>query len=154
LRKPLSTVTSRGSQQQLVAVSLAQLSDLSEEEAAGAERVAAFLMRYYGSGGQFTDLREPMATITTKARMALVLVHIDGQSHVLVDIGMRMLEPHELYAAQGFPEGYIFDRGADGCPLTKTSMIRMVGNSVCPKLMQALYESLLSVEATHMALAA
>ena len=154
LRKPLSTVTSRGSQQQLVAVSLAQLSDLSEEEAAGAERVAAFLMRYYGSGGQFTDLREPMATITTKARMALVLVHIDGQSHVLVDIGMRMLEPHELYAAQGFPEGYIFDRGGDGCPLTKTSMIRMVGNSVCPKLMQALYESLLSVEATHMALAA
>lgn len=154
LRKPVSTVTSRGSQQQLVAVSLAQLSDLSEEQAAGAERVAAFLMRYYGSGGQFTDLHEPMATITTKARMALVLVHIDGRSHVLVDLGMRMLEPHELYAAQGFPEGYIFDRGADGRPLTKTSMIRMVGNSVCPKLMQALYESLLSVEHAPMALAA
>lgn len=146
LRKPVSTITSKGSQQQLVAVELAHLPDLTDEQAAGAERVAAFLMRYYGTGGQYTNLLEPMATITTKARMALVLVHIDGKGMVITDIGMRMLEPHELYAAQGFPAGYIFDRGADGKPLTKTAMIRMVGNSVCPRLMQALYESLLSAE--------
>lgn len=45
-----------------------------------------------------------------------------------------MLTPRELYRAQGFPEGYQIDFGADGKPLTKTAQVRMCGNSVCPPL--------------------
>lgn len=72
----------------------------------------------------------------------LVTVSIGEQDHVLTDIGMRMLQPHELYAAQGFPPGYIHDQGrdADGNPitLTKTAQVCMCGNSVCPPLATAL----------------
>jgi len=59
-------------------------------------------------------------------------------------IGMRMLQPHELYAAQGFPTGYVHDHGidADGnrVTLTKTTQVRMCGNSVCPPLATVLVE--------------
>ncbi|HYE38621.1 MAG TPA: DNA cytosine methyltransferase, partial [Ramlibacter sp.] len=58
--------------------------------------------------------------------------------YAIVDIGMRMLAPRELYRAQGFPESYIIDRGADGRALTKTAQVRMCGNSVCPPLARAI----------------
>lgn len=155
LRQPLTTLTNTGSQQQLVRAELVEvegdedvdlaLKGLSQEQAAGARKVAAFLMRYYGSGGQYGDLREPMATVTTKARLALVVVHYDDRTFVITDIGMRMLEPKELYAGQGMPKGYVFDRRDDGTELTKTAQIRMVGNSVSPLPMEALYQSILSV---------
>jgi DNA (cytosine-5)-methyltransferase 1 len=51
---------------------------------------------------------------------------------VIVDIGLRMLTPRELYAAQGFPADYKIDRGHDGRVFTKTAQVRMVGNSVSP----------------------
>lgn len=105
---------------------------LSPEKAAGAERVAAFLMRYYGEGGQWSDLRDPMTTITTKDRMALVTVTIKGSPYVIVDIGLRMLEPRELFRAQDFPDSYIIDRGHDGRRFSKAAQVRMVGNSVDP----------------------
>lgn len=47
---------------------------------------------------------------------------------------MRMLQPHELYIAQGFPANYRIDKCADGKPLTKTAQVRMCGNSVCPPM--------------------
>lgn len=59
-------------------------------------------------------------------------------AYIIVDIGMRMLAPRELYRAQGFPEDYIIDRTADGKPLTKTAQVRMCGNSVCPPLSRAI----------------
>lgn len=105
---------------------------LSPDQAAGAERVAAFLMRYYGEGGQWSDLRDPMTTITTKDRMALVTVSIRGTPYVIVDIGLRMLDPRELFRAQDFPDSYIIDRGHDGRRFTKSAQVRMVGNSVDP----------------------
>jgi DNA (cytosine-5)-methyltransferase 1 len=77
-----------------------------------------------------------MHTLTAKARMGLVMV--EGQAYQITDIGMRMLLPRELFRAQGFPEGYIIDRGADGQALTKTAQIRMCGNSVCPPIAAAL----------------
>ena len=49
-----------------------------------------------------------------------------------MDIRLRMLEPHELYKAQGFPPDYIFTHGGDGRPFTKTAQVRMCGNSVSP----------------------
>ncbi|WP_164964275.1 DNA cytosine methyltransferase [Rubrivivax sp. JA1026] len=133
---PLSTITNRGTQQQLVTVHLAP------EHEAGALRVAAFLMHYYGSGGQHGDLRDPAATITTRDRLALVTVTISGTRYVIVDIGMRMLVPRELYLAQGFPIAYVIDRGIDEqgreITLTKTAQVRMVGNSVSPLPMHAI----------------
>ncbi|AHF89537.1 DNA methyltransferase [Opitutaceae bacterium TAV5] len=79
-------------------------------------------------------------------------VEFDGEfarvgDYVIVDIGMRMLRPRELYRAQGFPENYIIDRGLDEDPetgrlteikLTGTAQVRMCGNSVCPPMAEAL----------------
>lgn len=97
--------------------------------------VRAFLMKYYGTGdGQ--PLGEPLHTVTTKDRMALVM--IKGEPYQIVDIGMRMLEPHELYAAQGFPADYIHTHTASGKRLSKSAQVRMCGNSVCPPVAAAL----------------
>jgi len=131
LREGMSTVTTSGSQQQLITAKLEQQS-LSPEHEAGALRCAAFLMRYHGSGGQWADLREPMTTVTTHDRLALVTVWLKGEPWVIVDITLRMLVPRELYNAQDFPPNYIIDRTAAGKPLTKTAQVRMAGNSVSP----------------------
>ena len=56
--------------------------------------VRAFLIKYYGAGtGQ--DVKEPLDTITAQDRFGLVV--IDGTEYQIVDIGLRMLEPSELY---------------------------------------------------------
>lgn len=93
--------------------------------------VRAFLIKYYGTD-QDPAMLEPLHTVTTKDRFGLVTVH--GEEYAIVDIGLRMLTPRELYRAQGFPESYQIDLGADGKPLTKTAQVRMCGNSVCPPL--------------------
>jgi len=134
-RAPMSTITSSGSQQQLVTTDLAVL---SPEQEAGALRVAAFLVKYYGTGANVPTLREPLDTVTTRDRMALVTVVIKGTPYVIVDIGLRMLKPHELFRAQGFPKDYIIDRTANGTPLSTTAAVRMVGNSVSPPPIAAL----------------
>ena len=97
--------------------------------------VRALLLKYYGSD-QDPRLDEPLHTITTKHRFGLVIVH--GQVYEISDIGMRMLEPRELYRAQGFPDSYQIDRGADGRVLSKAAQVRMCGNSVCPPIAAAL----------------
>jgi len=97
--------------------------------------VRAFLIKYYGAD-QRPDLREPLHTVTTKDRFGLVTVR--GEEYAIVDIGLRMLTPRELYRAQGFPESYVIDRGAAGEPMTKTAQVRMCGNSVCPPLARAI----------------
>ncbi|RRU80930.1 DNA methyltransferase [Stenotrophomonas maltophilia] len=137
VRDPVSTITASGSQQRLVSADLAQL---SPEQEAGALRVAAFLVKYYGSGIA-VDLHDPMDTVTTKDRLALVTVHIQGTPYVIVDIGLRMLKPHELFRAQGFPVTYIIDRTADGTVLKITAQVRMCGNSVSPPPFYALIDA-------------
>lgn len=159
LRRPTSTITNSGSQQQLVAAHLAQLSQhcdgrdaaeplrtimaggehhaavtctLSPEHEAGALRVAAFLMQYYSEGGQWGDMRGPMNTVTTRDRLALVTVVLKGTPYLIVDIGLRMLTPRELYRAQGFPADYQIEVGHDGRRFPKSAQVRMVGNSVSP----------------------
>lgn len=134
-RAPMSTITSSGSQQQLVTTDLAVL---SPEQEAGALRVTAFLVKYYGTGANVPTLREPLDTVTTRDRMALVTVVIKGTPYVIVDIGLRMLKPHELFRAQGFPKDYVIDRTANGTPLSISAAVRMVGNSVSPPPIAAL----------------
>jgi DNA (cytosine-5)-methyltransferase 1 len=107
--------------------------------------VCAYLVKYYGTGdGQ--SVREPLHTITTKDRLALVTVK--GEPYRIVDIGMRMLKPHELYAAQGFPADYIHTRTASGATLNIDAQVRMCGNSVCPPVAAALVRANL-VEQQH-----
>lgn len=131
--RPVSTLTTQATQQQLA---VAQLSPI---EAEGAERVAAFLLRYNGTNiGQALDT--PLGTITTKERFALVNVH--GVPHAITDIGMRMLHWRELAAAQGLPADYRWV-DADGKQLGKTKIIRMIGNSVSPPPAAALLRALL-----------
>lgn len=159
LRRAASTITNTGSQQQLITAHLTTLRrhstgtasseplstmaaagqhhalveyDLASDEEAGALRVAAFLMRYYGEGGQWGDLRDPASTLTTRDRLALVTVHIRGTPYVVVDIRLRMLTPAELYDLQGFPRDYIITHGHDGRIFTKSQQVHMVGNSVSP----------------------
>lgn len=98
--------------------------------------VAAFLLKYYGTD-QDPRLSEPMHTLTTKHRIGLVTVR--GEQYRIVDIGMRMLEPRELFRAQGFPDSYRIDGvRPDGRPITKSDKVRLCGNSVCPPVPEAL----------------
>ncbi|WP_325985569.1 DNA cytosine methyltransferase [Pseudomonas protegens] len=164
IEDPMTTVTNTGSQQQLATANLLHLRGncdakdcaeplhtvsaagthhglveytLSPEHEKGALRVAAFLISYYGASvGQGVD--EPAPTITTKDRLGLVTVTIKGTPYVIVDICLRMLQPSELYKAQGFPDDYIISHGADGKPFTKTQQVHMCGNSVSPPPMAAL----------------
>ncbi|MFG0844327.1 DNA cytosine methyltransferase [Pseudomonas sp. FYR_5] len=162
--EPLTTVTNTGSQQRLVTASLATLRrncvgrpvddlvptmtagaehhalveyKLSPEHEEGALRVAAFLISYYGTEN-ISACDAPAPTVTTKDRLGLVTVFVKGTPYVIVDICLRMLQPHELYRAQGFPASYIIDKGADGKPFTKTEQVHMCGNSVSPPAMAAL----------------
>lgn len=147
--EPLGTVTAGGGgKSALVASSLIKLRGTSRDGQPATEplhtvtasgnhlgEVRAFLLKYYEHGtGQ--SLTEPLHTITTKDRLGLVMVK--GEPYQIVDIGMRMLEPHELYAAQGFPANYIHDRTISGKRLSKASQVRMCGNSVCPPVAAAL----------------
>ncbi len=149
--EPLSTITGRGTQQAVVSAGLVSLHGAERrgqgiEEpvpglTAGGTHVAelrAFLLKYFGTD-QDPRLEEPLHTATARARFGLVLV--EGELHQVVDVGMRMLTPRELFLAQGFPQGYVIDRGLyeDGWrPLTKTDQVRMAGNSVCPPVAAAL----------------
>lgn len=146
---PHPTITTRGTQDQLVAASLSKLRGTSSAadpaeplhtvSAGGTHHgaVAAFLQKYYGQGTG-TPLDEPVSSLTTKDRMGLVTVEVDGESYYIADIMMRMLQPRELFRAQGFDDSYVIDRGADGRHLTKTEQVRMVGNSVSPPQVEAL----------------
>ena len=99
--------------------------------------VAAFLSKYYGAGtGQ--ELWGPAQTITSRDRFGLVTVSIEGETYAIADIGMRMLQPRELFRAQGFPDSYVIDPVVNGRPLPKSAQVRMVGNSVCPHVAAAI----------------
>ncbi|WP_054954980.1 DNA cytosine methyltransferase [Paenibacillus dakarensis] len=98
--------------------------------------VRAFLMKYYGNEENGQRLNEPLHTVTTKDRFGLVTVH--GVDYQIVDIGMRMLEPRELFAAQGFPSNYIIDVDADGKRYSKSAQVARCGNAVPPPFAQAL----------------
>ncbi len=97
------------------------------------ETVHAFLQKYYMTGAIGQPLSDPIHTIRAGDTFALVTIH--GVDYQVVDIGMRMLEPHELYACQGFPDDYEHRTVViDGqiVPLSKADQVRMVGNSVPP----------------------
>lgn len=97
--------------------------------------VRAFLIKYYGDAtGQ--DIEQPLDTVTTKDRFGLVT--IEGVDYQIVDIGLRMLEPRELYGCQGFPDDYIIDHDYTGKTYPRSEQVRRCGNAVCPPIPAAL----------------
>jgi DNA (cytosine-5)-methyltransferase 1 len=109
--------------------------------------VRAFLLKYFGTD-QDPRLEQPMHTVTSKHRFGLIYVF--GEPYQIVDIGMRMLTPRELFRAQGFPHDYVIEYGLDEDgtqrPLTKASQVRMCGNSVSPPPAAALVRANFATE--------
>lgn len=100
--------------------------------------VRAFLIKYYGQGtGQ--DVKEPLDTVTSRDRFGLVT--INGTDYQIVDIGLRMLEPKELYGCQGFPDDYIIDHDYTGKKYPRSEQVRRCGNAVCPPIPAALVKA-------------
>jgi DNA (cytosine-5)-methyltransferase 1 len=93
----------------------------------------SFLTQYNGASG-VRSINEPLGTVTTKDRFALIQPEINGMR---LDILFRMLQPHELAGAMGFPTNYIF-KGA------KTAVIKQIGNAVEVNTARALVKSLLT----------
>lgn len=100
--------------------------------------VRAFLVKYYGQGtGQ--AVTEPIDTIPTHDRFGLVT--IQGIDYQIVDIGLRMLEPKELYGCQGFPKDYIIDHDHEGKSYSRAEQVKRCGNAVCPPIPAALVKA-------------
>ena len=100
--------------------------------------VRAFLIKYYGQGtGQ--NINEPLDTVTSRDRFGLVT--INGTDYQIVDIGLRMLEPRELYGCQGFPDDYIIDHDYTGKTYPRSEQVRRCGNAVCPPIPAALVKA-------------
>ena len=97
--------------------------------------VQAFLLKYYGNGTA-NSVNEPLDTVTARDRFALVTIH--GEEYIITDIRMRMLQPRELFNAQGFPEDYIIDHDADGKVYPKVKQVARCGNAVTPPVPAAL----------------
>jgi DNA (cytosine-5)-methyltransferase 1 len=98
--------------------------------------VRAFLLKYYGNEKEGVSLDESLHTVTTNDRFGLVTV--EGVDYQIVDIGMRMLQPHELYAAQGFPSWYIIAQDYRGNKYAKDKQVARCGNAVPPPFAEAL----------------
>lgn len=162
LHKPLGTIVAGGAKHALVVAFLRKYygrgfdenhppptsadseASLSAHRESRAGQVRAFLIAYYGTEQQGT-LREPLPTVTTHDRFALVTVR--GEPYRIEDIGLRLLTPRELFRAQGFPDNYIIDRAVIDdertgrqaeVALTRTEQVHMCGNSVPPSLSRAL----------------
>lgn len=163
LEKPVSTVTTRATNQNPVFMHLSR----DEDVAPGTTSSAPFIQAYYSSGPGGHAIDQPLWTAPTKARFGLtealavappfteemkdrarmvaafLKLYADYESDdefirigpfIVVDISMRMLSVRELARAQGFPDTY------DLCDdvLTETAQRHKIGNSVCPHVEEAL----------------
>ena len=109
--------------------------NISNSGVSSGEFQAHTLIKYYGQGvGQ--DVKEPLDTVTSRDRFGLVT--IEGVDYQIVDIGLRMLEPRELYGCQGFPADYIIDHDYTGKTYPRSEQVRRCGNAVCPPIPAAL----------------
>lgn len=112
-----------------------QAAGIDEETAQKATWVSQFIMEYYGAGtGQ--QVTEPLHTIVTKDRFALITIL--GNQYAILDIYLRMLTPEELKLAQGFPKDYIIDRDYNWQIYPISERVKRIGNSVVPIIAQVL----------------
>lgn len=172
---PMSTITSSGTQQRLITAYMVKYYSEGGQDSACSEPMHTVPTK--ARMGLVQTCQVPAATLAPehaeRARLCAELLHKHlpehfpdpaelvlmwhaGQWWVLVDITLRMLKPRELFLAQGFPEGYEFERVPDPAllfrggkqaadprdvpliDLSTTAQVRMCGNSVCPPLAEAL----------------
>ena len=144
--KPLDTVTAHDHNSLVTAHILTMRNNMDGQPAdeplatitAGGSHhaeVQAFLVKYF-SNGTPKPVNSPLDTVTTKDRFALVTIH--GEEYIITDIKMRMLQPRELFTAQGFPEDYIIDHDDSGKPYPKSKQTARCGNAVTPPVPAAL----------------
>ncbi len=97
---------------------------------------ASFLIVYYGSDGSggWQPLARPLRTITTIDRFALVDQSDDGPI-------MLMLQVPELQRAMGFDDDFMLPVGS------RRERIRLLGNGVCPPVMEAVVTALIDDDA-------
>lgn len=156
MEEPVSTITASGSQQQLVQAYLVKFYSTGGQWQGCAEPMHTVPTK--DRLGLVQVVQVPQGIIAPellqRARQCAAFLHqylpehfpepadlvLVGQ-YVLVDITLRMLAPRELARAQGFPADYVLERGAAGEPITKTDQVRLIGNSVCPDVAEALIRS-------------
>lgn len=143
MREPIHTITtSPGHFGEVSVLSIdwkeLQEAGIDEETAQRCTWVSQFIMEYYGYGtGQ--SLKEPLHTIVTKDRFALITIL--GNEYVILDIFLRMLKPEELKLGQGFPKDYVIDRDYNGNQYPVSKQVARIGNSVVPVMAQKLVEA-------------
>ncbi len=138
--EPLSTIVHRGTQQTLVTSHIVNMKGSDQRSAS----IEAPLPTQTAGGNHIAEVR---AFLKKHGINGAPVIRIGGEDYEIVDIGMRMLTPRELFRAQGFSDDYIIAPEMNGKPLTKTSQIRMCGNSVCPQVAAALVRANLGREA-------
>lgn len=92
-----------------------------------------FITKYYGTA-KAVSVEEPLDTVTTKDRFALVEPDYDGYR---LDIRFRMLQPHELAAAQSFPADYPFTGN-------KSEIVKQIGNAVPVSIAKSLIQPMIA----------
>jgi len=145
LDKPLPTITAQGNHlglvepfmlgQQSGATARAVSSSMPTVATKGAiSLIEPFLVKYFATATGAQSIHEPLDTVTTRDRHALV----SGEARATaLDVRIRMLQPHELAAGQGFPAGYKFAGN-------KTEQTRQIGNSVEVNQARALFTAMLA----------
>lgn len=142
LQEPIHTITTSPGHFGTVSVLAVECKELQEagldeETARKCTCVSQFIMEYYGCGiGQ--ELTDPLHTIVTKERFALITVL--GNEYVIFDIFLRMLNPEELKLGQGFPKDYVINRDYNGNKYPVGKQVARIGNSVVPIMAQKLVE--------------
>lgn len=155
---PISALTATGSQQQVVAPWFAKYYGTGDGARADGpchtitvrdrfSHLQADLAPTFGPEHE-TRAREVAEFLRTHDAWdggEFVTLEIDGETFVVVDIGMRMLTPRELFKAQGFPPDFVIEgvwhQDGDNWSFeafTKSAQVSCVGNSVCPDLAEAL----------------
>ena len=144
--KPLDTVTAKDHNSLVTAHILTMRNNMDGQpideplttvSCSGAHHaeVEAFLVKYY-SNAEPNGVDEPLNTVTTRDRFALVTIH--GEEYIITDIKMRMLQPRELFKAQGFPDDYIIEHDDEGKPYPRTQQVAKCGNAVTPPVATAM----------------
>jgi DNA (cytosine-5)-methyltransferase 1 len=132
--EPMPTIVGKD-RIQLITTSAIQW-PLTSDELKRAKMVGRFLIRELGE--KVTKHLVWVRDTDRRKTFPLVRAMIDGHHRIIVDLLMRMLVPRELAKAQGFPTDYIIDRDSAGKPVSKADQVKLIGNSVCPQVAQAI----------------
>lgn len=136
--EPLHTITTSPGHFGEVRILMVDKEEARSEFREKCNQVASFIIEYYGNG-QAHSLNEPLHTVVTKDRFALVTIY--GIDYIICDITLRMLTPRELYKAQGFPDDYIIDHDYTGKAYPVSKQVARCGNSVVPIMAKALVDA-------------